>query len=58
VTITLCIDRNVNWKPGRATNRQGKRLRSARFWWLWVAVAWYAYDDRELAISPHEWEDG
>lgn len=60
MTITLCIDRDVNWKPGKHVVRDWhdrRRLRTARAWWLWFAVAWYAYDDRELVTTPHEWDD-
>jgi hypothetical protein len=43
------------WKPGRHVHRWGKRLRSARVWWLWFAVAYYAMDDYELVAEKHEW---
>jgi len=57
MTITVCVDRQVQWRPGKHVNRWGKRLRSVRVWWLWIAVAWYRFDDRILVAEPHEWED-
>ncbi len=54
VTITLCVDRDVNWKPGIHVNRWVK-LRSVRVWWLWFAVAWYRFSDYRLVVEPHEW---
>lgn len=56
MTITLCIDHQASWKPGRHINRWNK-IRSVRVWWLWVAVAWYRFDDCELVTRPHEWEN-
>lgn len=55
MTFTLCADRHVNWRPGRHVHRSGKRLRSARAWWLWFAVAWYRFDDHELVTEAHGW---
>ncbi len=58
MTLTLCVDRQgVNWRPGKHANRWGKQLRSIRIWWLWFAVAWYRFDDRELVAEKHEWSD-
>ena len=56
VTLTLCVDRKVNWRPGKHVN-QWSELRSIRAWWLWFAVAWYRFDDRHLVADPHEWSD-
>jgi hypothetical protein len=58
MTVTVCIDRNVNWRPGRYVNRWGNRLRSVRCWWLWFAIAWYRFDDHQLVVEPHNWEQG
>lgn len=58
MTITVCIDRDgINWKPGRHVNRWGKKVRSVRVWWLFIAVAWYRFDDRHLVAEPHEWSE-
>jgi hypothetical protein len=57
MTVTVCWGRPANWRPGRHVNRWGKRLRSVRVWWLWVAVAWYRFDDRVLVMYPHDWSD-
>jgi hypothetical protein len=56
MTITLCVDRKTNWRPGLHVNRWSK-LRSVRVWWLWFAVAWYRFDDYHLVALPHEWSD-
>ena len=57
MTITLCIDRDIQRKPGRHVNRWGKRLRSVRVWWLWFAVAWYRFDDHHLVTEALPWSD-
>lgn len=58
MTITVCLDRHdVSLRPGRHVNRWGRKLRSVRVWWLWIAVAWYRFDDRELVARRHEWSD-
>ena len=54
MTLTLCVDRSVQWRPGKHINRWN-RLRSVRVWWLWFAVAWYRFDDQHLVEQPHEW---
>lgn len=57
MTITICVDRHANWKPGRHVNRWGTRVRSVRVWWAWIAVAWYRFDDYHLVAEPHEWSE-
>jgi hypothetical protein len=57
MTLTLCIDRDMNLKPGRHVNHRGKQLRSIRVWWLWFAVAWYRFSDYHLVAEPHEWSE-
>jgi hypothetical protein len=57
MTITVCFGRDIQLRPGKHVNRWGKRLRSVRVWWLWVAVAWYRFDDRTLVREPHAWSD-
>lgn len=55
MTITVCVDRNFARRPGTHVNRWGKRLRSIRVWYGWIAVAWYRFDDYQLVTEPHEW---
>lgn len=57
MTITFCVDRQANWRPGRHVNRWGRRLRSVRVWWAWFAVAWYRFNDYYLVAEPHEWSE-
>lgn len=57
MTFTLCMDRGVQWRPGRHVNRWGRQLRSARVWWLWFSVAWYRFDDKWLVQLPHDWAE-
>jgi hypothetical protein len=59
-TVTVSWDGKYPFarRPGWHVNRQGKRVRSARAWWLWFAVAWYRMDDYELVARPHEWSEG
>jgi hypothetical protein len=56
MTITFCIDRDFRRHPGKHVNRWGK-VRSARVWWGWFAIAWYRFDDCELVTRPHEWSE-
>ena len=54
MTITVCVDRHMQIRPGIHVNKWAK-MRSIRVWWLWFAVAWYRFDDYVLVAEPHEW---
>ena len=57
MTITVCVDQQVNWRPGLHVSRWGRRFRSVRVWWLWFAFGWYRFSDYHLVAESHEWSE-
>ena len=58
-TVTFCWDfcPGTQSPAGTHVNRWGRRVRSARAWWKWFAVAAYRMDDRDLVAYRHAWSE-